>query len=183
MATYKATVAAINVARANLEAAKAQRQAAIAQVEVASARVPNAELQLSFTTVYAPTEGRVSQKSFQVGQRVQAGQAGLAVAEPGVWIVANFKENQLGRIRPGQPVEVHVDALSNHRFLGAVDSFQAGTGAVYALLPPDNATGNFTKIVQRVPVKIRFDPVSIRGYEALIVPGLSTEPKVRVKQG
>jgi membrane fusion protein (multidrug efflux system) len=74
-----------------------------------------------------------------------------------------------------------VDALPNHKFIGKVDSFQSGTGAVFALLPPDNATGNFTKIVQRVPVKILFDPASIRGYEQLIVPGLSVDPKIRVK--
>ena len=147
------------------------------------ASVQNAELQLSYTTVYASTDGWVAQKTFEVGQHVQAGQAGLSIAEPGVWILANFKENQLGRIRPGQPVQIRVDAIPNRTFLGTVDSFQSGTGAVYALLPPDNATGNFTKIVQRVPVKIRFQPASIRGYEQVLVPGLSTEPKIRVKNG
>jgi membrane fusion protein (multidrug efflux system) len=181
VASYKASLAAVNVAKENLQVAQAQQQAAAAQVEAALAQVQNAELQLSYTTVYAPSDGRVSQKTFEVGQHVQAGQAGLAIAEPGVWVVANFKENQLGRIRPGQPVEIHVDAVSNHPFLGTVDSFQSGTGAVYALLPPDNATGNFTKIVQRVPVKIRFEPASIQGYEQLLVPGLSTEPKIRVR--
>ena len=181
VASYKASLAAVNVARENLDVARAQRQAATAQVEAALAQVQNAELQLSYTTVYAPSNGRVAQKTFEVGQHVQAGQAGLAIAEPGVWILANFKENQLGRIRPGQPVEIQVDAISNHKFLGTVDSFQSGTGAVYALLPPDNATGNFTKIVQRVPVKILFDRASIRGYEQLLVPGLSTEPQIRVK--
>jgi membrane fusion protein (multidrug efflux system) len=158
----------------------AQVKAAAAQVDVAFAQVQTAELNLSFATVYASTDGRVSQKTFEVGQYVQAGQGGLSIAEPRVWIVANFKENQLGRIRAGQPVEIHVDAISNHTFLGTVESFQAGTGAVYALLPPDNATGNFTKIVQRVPVKIRFEPESVRGYEQLLVAGLSTEPKIRV---
>jgi membrane fusion protein, multidrug efflux system len=181
VASYKASLAAVNVARENLQVTQAQRQAATAQVEAALAQVQSAELQLSYTTVYAPTDGRIAQKTFEVGQHVQAGQAGLAIAEPGVWVLANFKENQLGRIRPGQPVEIHVDAISNHPFLGKVDSFQSGTGAVYALLPPDNATGNFTKIVQRVPVKILFDPASIRGYEQLLVPGLSTEPQIRVK--
>lgn len=182
-ASYNAALAATKVAEANLQTAKAQEKAAAAQVEVASAQVQNAELQLSYTTVYAPTDGRVSQKTFETGQRVQAAQAGLSISEPSVWVVANFKETQLGRIRPGQPVEVRVDALPHHEFIGRVDSFQAGTGAVFALLPPDNATGNFTKIVQRVPVKIVFDPASIRGFEQLIVPGLSVDPKVRVKQG
>ena len=180
-ATHKANAAAVNVARENLKVVKAQQKAATALVDAAFAQVQNAELQLSYTTVYAPTDGRVSEKTFEVGQHVQAGQAGLSIAEPGVWVVANFKENQLGWIRPGQTVEIPVDAIAHHTFLGTVDSFQAGTGAVYALLPPDNATGNFTKIVQRVPVKIRFEPASIKGYEDLIVPGLSTEPKIRVK--
>ena len=180
-ATYNATVAAVNVAEANIQTAQAQEKAAAAQVEVASAQVQNAELQLSYTTVYASTDGRVAQKTFETGQRVTAGQAGLSISEPDDWVVANFKETQLGRIRPGQPVEIGVDALPNHKFTGKVDSFQSGTGAVFALLPPDNATGNFTKIVQRVPVKILFDPPSIRGYEQLIVPGLSVNPKIRVK--
>ena len=180
-ATYKATEAAVNVAQANIETVKAQEKAAAAQVAVASAQVQNAELQLSYTTVYAPTEGRVSQKTFETGQRVQAGQAGLSISEPNAWVVANFKETQMGRIRPGQPVEITVDALPHHKFIGRVDSFQSGTGAVFALLPPDNATGNFTKIVQRVPVKILFDRASVRGYEQLVVPGLSVEPKIRVK--
>jgi membrane fusion protein (multidrug efflux system) len=180
-ATYNATVAAVNVAEANVQTAEAQEKAAAAQVEVASAQVQNAELQLSYTTVYAPTDGRVAQKTFETGQRVQSGQPGLSISEPDDWVVANFKETQLGRIRPGQPVEISVDALPNHKFIGKVDSFQSGTGAVFALLPSDNATGNFTKIVQRVPVKILFDPASIRGYEQLIVPGLSVDPKVRVK--
>jgi membrane fusion protein, multidrug efflux system len=174
--TYNATVAAVNVAEANIQTAKAQEKAAAAQVEVASAQVQNAELQLSYTTVYAPTDGRIAQKTFETGQRVQSGQTGLSISEPDDWVVAN-----LGRIRPGQPVEISVDALPNHKFIGKVDSFQSGTGAVFALLPPDNATGNFTKIVQRVPVKILFDPASIRGYEQLIVPGLSVDPKIRVK--
>jgi membrane fusion protein (multidrug efflux system) len=180
-ATYKATEAAVHVAQANTETAKAQEQAAAAQVAVASAQVQNAELQLSYTTVYAPTDGRVAQKTFETGQRVQAGQAGLSISEPNAWVVANFKETQMGRIRPGQPVEITVDALPHHKFIGRVDSFQSGTGAVFALLPPDNATGNFTKIVQRIPVKILFDRARVRDYEQLVVPGLSVEPRIRVK--
>jgi membrane fusion protein, multidrug efflux system len=180
-ATYKATEAAVNVAQANIETAKAQEQVAVGQVAVASAQVQNAELQLSYATVYAPTDGRVSQKTFETGQRVQAGQAGLSISEPNPWVVANFKETQMGRIRSGQPVEITVDALPHHKFIGRVDSFQSGTGAVFALLPPDNATGNFTKIVQRVPVKILFDRASVRDYEQLAVPGLSVEPRIRVK--
>jgi membrane fusion protein (multidrug efflux system) len=180
-ASYNRDVAAVKVAEANIQTAKAMEKSAAAQVEVASAQVQKAELQLSYTTVYSPADGRVAQKTFETGQTVEAGQRGLSISEPDVWVVANFKETQLGRIRPGQPVEIGVDALPNHKFTGKVDSFQSGTGAVYALLPSDNATGNFTKIVQRVPVKILFDPASIRGYEQLIVPGLSVDPKIQVK--
>jgi membrane fusion protein (multidrug efflux system) len=181
-ATYSAALAGVSVAQANLETAKAQVQAAVSQVDSTRAAMQNAELQLSYTTVYAPTDGRVAQKTFETGQRVQAGQVGLSLAEPSVWVVANYKENQLGRIRSGQSVEIRIDVVSNRTFQGKVDSFQSGTGAVYALLPPDNATGNFTKIVQRVAVKIVFEATSIRGYERLIVPGLSVEPKIRVER-
>jgi Barrel-sandwich domain of CusB or HlyD membrane-fusion len=100
----------------------------------ASAQVQNAELQLSYTTVYAPTNGRVAQKTSETGQRVQSGQTGLFISEPDDWVVANFKETQLGRIRPSKPIEISVDALPNHKFIGEVDSFQSGTGAVFALV-------------------------------------------------
>ena len=105
----------------------------------------------------------------------------MAVVENYVWILANFKETQLGRIRIGQPVEIAIDAIHGRTFSGRIDSFQRGSGAVFALLPPDNATGNFTKIVQRVPVKIVFDSQSIKGFEDRIVPGLSTVPSVTVQ--
>jgi len=180
-ALYNAALAEVSVAKAKLEVTSALEKAAMAQLDSAAAAVQNGELQLAYTTVYAPADGRVAQKKFETGQHVQAGQVGLSLAEPNVWILANYKENQLGRIRPGQSVEIHIDAIPNRKFQGKVDSFQFGTGAVYALLPPDNATGNFTKIVQRVPVKIVFDAVSVRGYEQLIVPGLSAGPKIRVK--
>ena len=107
-ATYNRDLAGVGVAEANIQNAKAQEKAAAAQVEVAAAQVQNAELQLSYTTVYSPTDGRVANKTFETGQNVDAGQEGLAVTQPGVWVVANFKETQLGRIRPGQPVEIRV---------------------------------------------------------------------------
>ena len=114
---------------------------------------------------------------------MQAGQAGLSIAEPGVWILANFKENQLGRIRPGQPVQIRVDAIPNRTFFGTVDSFQSGTVTGMRCFLQTTLPAIFTKIVQRVPVKIRFQPASTRGYEQVLLPGLSTEPKIRVKNG
>ena len=95
-----------------------------------------------------------------------------------MWVLANFKETQLAKVRVGQRVKLPVDAFPKHPFTGRVDSIQAGSGATYSLLPPDNATGNFTKIVQRVPVKLTFDRDSIKGFEDLVVPGLSAVPVI-----
>ena len=106
----------------------------------------------------------------------------MAVVEDNVWILANLKETQLERVRVGQPVEIKIDALPHYRFTGRVDSLQPGTGSNFALLPPDNATGNFIKIVQRVPVKILFDPESIKTVRDKIVPGLSAVPSIAVTQ-
>ncbi|MBO3459482.1 HlyD family secretion protein [Aetokthonos hydrillicola Thurmond2011] len=160
---------------------QAQYQAALAQVDQSRANLNNASLQLSYTNIVAPSTGRVGNKSAQVGQRVQPGTPLMSITQDNPWVVANFKETQLAKMRIGQPVEVHIDAIPNHTFLGRVDSFSPGSGATFALLPSDNATGNFTKIVQRVPVKIVLDPKSVRGYESRIVPGLSVETSVTVK--
>jgi membrane fusion protein (multidrug efflux system) len=97
----------------------------------------------------------------------------MSVVADDVWVVANFKETQLERMRPGQPVHIKIDSFPHHVFTGTVDSVSPGSGSTFALLPPDNATGNFTKIVQRVPVKVWFDKNSIKGYEQLVVPGMS----------
>jgi membrane fusion protein (multidrug efflux system) len=157
------------VARANLLAA--QRQAAAAGgtvntaeagVRVASARTmaaraaaENAQLQLDYTRITAPASGEVSRKQVEVGQLVSPGQPLLSiVADTGVWVTANFKETQLATIRPGQPVEFEIDAYGGCVGQGKVASVSGATGAKFALLPPDNATGNFTKVVQRVPVRI-----------------------------
>jgi membrane fusion protein (multidrug efflux system) len=130
--------------------------------------------------VVAPVSGRIAQKTVQTGNRVSVGQALMAVVEDNVWILANLKETQLERVRVGQPVEIKIDALPHYRFTGRVDSLQPGSGSNFALLPPDNATGNFIKIVQRVPVKILFDPESIKGVREKIVAGLSAVPNVAV---
>src|SRR5271166_5730488 len=182
VATYKANLAAVNVAKENLKVAHAQEGAARAQTEAALAQVKNSELQLSYCTIVAPISGRIAQKTVQTGNRVSVGQALMAVVEDNVWILANVKETQLERIRVGQPVEIKIDALPHYRFTGRVDSLQPGTGSNFALLPPDNATGNFIKIVQRVPVKILFDPESIKAVRDKIVPGLSAVPSIAVTQ-
>ena len=180
-ASFNSANAAVRVVQANLRAANARRDASLAQIAAATEGVASAKLQLSYTVLYAPTEGHIANKTLEAGQRVQLGQSVVAVVESNVWVIANFKETQLGRIRPGQFVEISVDAIPGRKFTGKVDSFQTGTGAIFALLPPDNATGNFTKIVQRVPVKIVFDRQSIQASQDRIVPGLSTVPSIRVK--
>jgi membrane fusion protein (multidrug efflux system) len=164
-----AAAAAAAAATANLEAV--QRQAAAggasvrnaeagvrvaqARLEAAQAALDNAQLQLGYTTVTSPVTGIVSKKLIEVGQLVQPGQSLMSiVSDTGVWITANYKETQLANMRVGQPVEIDVDAYPGCEAEGRVESLSAATGARFALLPPDNATGNFTKVVQRVPVRI-----------------------------
>jgi membrane fusion protein (multidrug efflux system) len=181
-------------ASAEVEVARAQAKAALAQVELdraavqtardqvrqAETRLEQAQLQLSYTTIVAPRTGRVARRTVQQGAYLQTGQALLALVPDDIWVVANFKETQLERMRPGQPVEIHVDAYPHHEFHGKVDSLQAGSGAVFSLLPPENAVGNYVKVVQRVPVKIIFDElVDLSQFN--LAPGLSVEPKVRVQ--
>jgi membrane fusion protein (multidrug efflux system) len=156
----------------------ATAQAAVAQ---ATAALKDAELQLSYTIIKAPVSGRVGRKSVEAGQRVQIGQPLMAIVEDQPWVVANFKETQLEKIRAGQQVEVQIDTFSKHKFYGRVDSLAPGSGNEFALLPPDNATGNFTKIVQRIPAKIVLDQDSVRGYENLLSPGMSSVVTVTTK--
>jgi membrane fusion protein (multidrug efflux system) len=138
------------------------KQAEVARAEAAlkqaQADLALAELQLVYTEVKAPTDGVVSKRSVEVGQVVQVGQPLLAIVPlHEVWVLANFKETQLARVRPGMKVEVQVDSYPGRTFTGVVDSISAGTGSRFSLLPPENATGNWVKVVQRVPVKILLD--------------------------
>ena len=145
--------------------------------EVAAAELENAKNQLSYCTIVAPSDGYIGNRTVDVGNRVTVGGALMAVVQD-VWVLANYKETQLGKMREGQQVQITVDAIPSHKFRGYIDSFSPGTGSTFALLPPDNATGNFTKIVQRVPVKILFDPDSIGNFRNRLVPGLSVETSV-----
>jgi len=151
-----------------------QYATALAAVAQATAALEEANLQLSYTIIKAPVAGRVGKKSVEAGQRVQIGQPLMAIVEDQPWVVANFKETQLEKMRTGQRVEIEIDTFSKHKFYGHVDSLAPGSGNEFALLPPDNATGNFTKIVQRIPVKIVLDQDSVRGYENLLSPGMSS---------
>lgn len=165
-------------AEAQLGLTKANIQTATAEVLKNEAAVRQAELNLSYTQVVAPESGYVTHRTVESGAYVQTGQALMAVVPRDVWVVANFKETQLTHMRPGQPVEVKVDAYPQITFKGHVDSIQAGAGARFSLLPPENATGNYVKVVQRVPVKIVLDDAANSEY--VLGAGMSVEPEVRV---
>ena len=162
-----------------------QVQSAQAQVHLAQARVEQsraaerlAELNLSYGVVRAPMAGVVSRKNVEVGTLVSPDRPVLAIVPlDDLWIVANFKEDQIGAMKPGQTATIKIDTFSGHLFQGHVESIAGGTGARFALLPPDNATGNFVKVVQRVPVRLKIDD---RGGLALR-PGISASVTVRVE--
>jgi membrane fusion protein (multidrug efflux system) len=155
------------------------RAKAVAQLDHARAVAQQAALNLSYTKISAPVDGTVGARSLRVGQYVQAGTQLMAVVPlDAVYVVANFKETQLTHVRNGQPVEIRIDSFHDTRLRGHVDSLSPASGLEFALLPPDNATGNFTKIVQRVPVKIALDDRSLTG---LLRPGMSAEPTVNTK--
>ena len=148
-------------------------------VEKAGAEERQAELALSYTRIVAPADGFITKKSVEPGAFVQVGQALMALVRPDVWFTANYKETQLEHMRPGQPVEISVDTYSHVTLHGMVDSIQKGTGARFSLLPPENATGNYVKVVQRVPVKIVFLQ-NQEGKTPLLVPGMSVIADVDV---
>jgi membrane fusion protein (multidrug efflux system) len=171
--------AALIAARKKLEVLDTQRAQAVAQLAHARAVEQQAALNLSYTKVTAPVDGTVGARSLRVGQYVQAGTQLMAVVPlEAVYVVANYKETQLTHVRNGQPVELVVDSFPGRKLHGHVDSLSPASGLEFALLPPDNATGNFTKVVQRVPVKIVLDDQSLTG---LLRPGMSAEPTIDTK--
>ena len=185
-AALRASTAQMQHAKSGLLAAErkvdvltTQRAQAVAQRDRARAAEEQAALNLSYTAVTAPVDGTVGARSLRVGQFVQAGTQLMAVVPlDAVYVVANFKETQLTHVRSGQPVELTIDGFHGTRLRGHVDSLSPASGLEFALLPPDNATGNFTKIVQRVPVKIVLDDHNLKG---LLRPGMSAEPTVNTK--
>ncbi|NNG22775.1 HlyD family secretion protein [Telluria aromaticivorans] len=169
-------------AQAQIAAAGAGRDVLKAQVKVLQAQLKDARQQLAYNRILAPVAGRIGKRSVEVGARVQPGQQLLAVVEDEVWVTANFKETQLGGLEPGQQVALEVDALPGKHLAGRVHSFSPASGNQFALLPADNATGNFTKIVQRVPVKIVLDPADVKKYAGRLVPGMSVVAEVELGQ-
>ena len=165
--------------RKQADSAVAQVGAARAEVAEAAAELKQSELQKSYTKITAPEAGRVTNKAIEPGTYVQVGQPLFAIVPTQVWVTANYKETQLTDMRPGQPAEIDVDAYPSRALHGHVDSIQAGSGARFSLLPPENATGNFVKVVQRVPVKIVFDEQP--NVQEVLGPGMSAVPDVKVK--
>jgi membrane fusion protein (multidrug efflux system) len=167
----------INEAKATQTATEASVAMALAMFRQAQTVVQSAQLDLSYTKIFAPCDGRVTRKAVEPGNYIQVGQQLMSIVPTDIWVVANFKESQLKKMKPGQPALVAIDALGKS-LRAHVDSVQAGSGAAFSLLPPENATGNYVKVVQRVPVKILFDEPLPAGHT--IGPGLSVAPSVRV---
>lgn len=158
-----------------------QKRVALAAVEKAKASLSEAAQNLQYTVIPAPTSGRVGNKTVELGQRITPGQALLSIVSDKPWVVANFKETQLSKMKIGQPVEVKIDSFPEHAFEGQIASFAPASGASFSIIRSDNATGNFTKIVQRIPVKIILTSESTRGFEDRIVPGMSVVATVLLK--
>jgi membrane fusion protein (multidrug efflux system) len=191
-AVSKQTLDAAQVKYDNAKAGLTQAQQAIfstgnettvadANLRTAKAAKDKAALDLSYTKIYAPQSGTVSSRRVEKGMYVNAGSPLFTLVPENVWVVANFKENQLKGMKPGQAVDIKVDTYPNHIFKGKIDSIQRASGAKSSLFPPENAVGSFVKIVQRIPVKIVFtEDIDKDKYN--IVPGMSVVPKVRIKQ-
>lgn len=184
-ATYKAGLqkatsdqSKVAEAKAQLEAGLQALERAVAQAHEAHVNVDKAKLDLSYTHIVAPEDGRVTRKSVEAGDYVEIGQRLMALVPHEIWVTANFKETQLRRIRVGQPVEVTVDSVAGRVYTGKVQSIQAGSGARFSLLPAENAVGNYVKVVQRVPVKIVFDESVAADH--VLGPGMSVVPAVKV---
>jgi membrane fusion protein, multidrug efflux system len=152
-----------------------------ASVQADEAAVEQTELNLGYTEITAPIDGYVTKEAVAIGDYLQVGQAIMSLVPPRVWVIANFKETQLRNMQPGQPVDISVDAYPDHPLHGHVDSIQAGSGAAFTLLPPENATGNYVKVVQRVPVKIMLDEE--QQVQRVLGPGMSVVPTVAVDHG
>jgi membrane fusion protein (multidrug efflux system) len=183
---YQESLRIAKVARATVDADQAGANSALKTIASREAAVKEAQAELDqtllnygYTQITAPMDGVIGKKSVEPGQRVQPGQSLVAVVPlDDVWITANFKEDQLRRMRPGQPADIHVDALGR-TYKGYVDGLGSASGERFSLLPPENATGNFVKVVQRIPVRIALEPGQNSGHR--LVPGMSVEPTVWLK--
>jgi membrane fusion protein (multidrug efflux system) len=176
----RAAMANAQSQRQQVRVRQAQVEAARGRLQIALANLQQAQLNADYTSIRAPIAGRVTRKAVEIGQVVSPGQPLLSVVDlDDVWVIANYKETELTRVRAGQPATVEVDMYPGKVFKGRVDSIQGGSGAVFSLLPPENATGNYVKIVQRIPIKIVLDRGENAGH--LLVPGMSVVPTVTLR--
>ncbi len=175
---YDRSVNSLTNTQAQFDGAKNVKTSTEAEIQRLEAEVEAAKLDLSYTNIYAPQAGKVTGRSVEKGNYVQIAQPLMAISTDKMWVVANFKENQVTNMKEGQPVTIKLDTFPNKKFKGHVDSIQRSTGAKASLFPPENAVGSYVKIVQRVPVKIVFDE-DYSNYN--IVPGMSVVPSVKVK--
>ena len=180
VAQSRATVANAESQRQQVAMREAQVAAAKSRLELAVANLRQAQLNLEYTVIKAPITGRVTKRTVEPGQVVAVGQPLMSVVNlDSVWVLANYKETQLTQVRPGQNTVIHVDMYPGKEFRGKVESIQGGSGAVFSLLPPENATGNYVKVVQRIPVKILLEPG--QNAEHLLVPGMSVVPTIALR--
>lgn len=175
---YDSSLNKLTAAQSNNNSAKARYNEIEASIKRLEAEVEQDELNLSYTKIYAPQDGRITNRTVEQGNYVQVAQPLFAIVPEKMWIVANFKETQIANMQKGQPVSIKIDTYGGKKFKGEVDSIQRSTGSRQSLFPPENAVGSYVKIVQRVPVKIIFKE-DISKYN--IVPGMSVVPEVKVK--
>lgn len=176
--TYKEAFERQNAMAAALKSQKSKTEGSSAHIEKIKAKLAQAKLDLSYTKIYAPQDGFVSARSVEIGNYVNKAQPLMSIVSPKIWIVANYKETQVGKMKKGQPVTIKIDTYPNKKFKGEVDSIQLASGAKSSLFPPENAVGSYIKVVQRIPVKIIFKD-DISGYT--IAPGMSVVPRIKIK--
>src|SRR5664279_842189 len=177
---YDVTHAEVKASREQMRQTESSVASQASSVTAKEARLKTEQLNVGYTMIYAPADGRITKKNVEKGNQVQPGQPLMAVVTlDDVWVVANYKETQLKKVRPGQKVKIKVDTYSGETFTGKVDSIMAGTGSAFSLFPPENATGNYVKVVQRVPVKIVLDRKDMAG---ILRVGMSVVPTVLVEK-
>jgi membrane fusion protein (multidrug efflux system) len=182
-AQVKELEAALEAQRALIKQTEARVPSQKAQIRQKEAVLQGAILNRGYTKIYAPADGYITKRTVEIGNQVQAGQPLMAVVplnQEDVWITANYKETQLKKVKPGQRVVIEVDTFRGHVFYGKVDSVMAGTGAVFSLFPPENATGNYVKVVQRIPVKVVLDKGSDPRH--LLRIGMSVVPTILIEK-
>ena len=179
-AAYDSAVAAVATSLSAVDAAKAEVVVARAKEASAATALKEAALQCEYTTITSPVDGRVGRRNVETGQPVIPAQPLIALVGDDLWLTANFKETQIAAIKPGQSASIRFDAFPDREWPGTVDSLSPASGSRFALLPPDNATGNFTRVVQRLPIRIRIDPPALAELGPRLAPGLSAQVKVRV---